>query len=129
MPFDDAAFDAILCSHVLEHVEEDRVAMSELARVLRPGGWLLVLVPLDVNRPETYEDPAMQSEEDRTRAFLQHDHVRLYAPDIADRLAETGLEVRAVRSADEFGGAAAARYGLLADETVFHCAHPSSSEV
>jgi SAM-dependent methyltransferase len=129
MPFPDGAFDAILCSHVLEHVEQDRAAMSELARVLSPGGWLLVLVPLDVHRERTYEDPAIQSDEDRKREFLQHDHVRLYAPDIADRLAETGLEVRAVRLADEFGGAAVVRHGLLPEETVFHCTHPSSSEV
>ena len=59
LPFEDGAFDAILCSHVLEHVEDDRAAMAELARVLRPGGWLLVLVPLDLDREPTYEDPAI----------------------------------------------------------------------
>ena len=58
MPFEDGAFDAILCSHVLEHVPDDRAAMSELHRVLRPGGWALVLVPLDLSRETTYEDPA-----------------------------------------------------------------------
>ena len=126
MPFDDGAFDAILCSHVLEHVENDRAAMSELARVLGPDGWLLVLVPLDLDREGTYEDPSVQGAEARTREFLQHDHVRLYAPDIADRLAAAGLAVRPVRLADALPEGAVTRHGLLADEIVFHCTHPSS---
>lgn len=126
MPFDDAAFDAIICSHVLEHVADDRAAMSELARVLRPGGWLLVLVPLDPDRERTHEDPAVQTPEDREREFLQHDHVRLYAPDIAGRLEEAGLVVRAERLATALPEGAVARYGLLGDETVFHCTVPAS---
>ena len=99
----DGAFDAILCSHVLEHVPDDRAAMRELRRVLAPGGWLIVMVPLDHTRAETYEDPAITSPAERERAFLQHDHVRLYAPDIAGRLEEAGLEVTRHRPRDAFG--------------------------
>jgi len=126
MPFEDSAFDAIICSHVLEHVPDDRAAMSELARVLRPGGWLLVLVPLDLHRERTHEDPAVRTPEEREREFLQHDHLRLYAPDIADRLREAGLTVTAVRIADALPDGAVARHGLLTDETVFHCSLPAS---
>jgi SAM-dependent methyltransferase len=127
MPFDDRAFDAIVCSHVLEHVADDRAAMSELARVLRPGGWLLVLVPLDPSREHTYEDPAVQAPEAREREFLQSDHVRLYAHDIADRLRDAGLSVREERLVSTLPDGAVARHGLLADETVFHCTVPASS--
>src|SRR5258707_15185241 len=42
MQFDDGTFDAAICSHVLEHVPDDAAAVSELYRVLRPGGWALV---------------------------------------------------------------------------------------
>jgi SAM-dependent methyltransferase len=126
MPFADGEFDAIICSHVLEHVSDDRAAMSELARVLRPGGWLLVLVPLDAHRERTHEDPAVRTPEDREREFLQRDHVRLYAPDVADRLREAGLTVRADRLAEALPEGAIARHGLLADETVFHCTVPAS---
>jgi len=126
MPFGDDSFDAIICSHVLEHVPDDRSAMAELSRVLRPGGWLLILVPLDPHRERTHEDPAVRTPEDREREFLQRDHVRLYAPDIADRLREAGLTVRMDRLAEVLSDRAVARHGLLADETVFHCTVPAS---
>ncbi len=90
MPFDDGAFDAILCSHVLEHVPDDRAAMSELRRVLRPGGWALVLVPLDLARDKTHEDFSVTAPEDRVREFGQDDHVRMYALDIVQRLEGPG---------------------------------------
>ena len=123
MPFEDRAFDAILCSHVLEHVEDDRAAMAELARVLRPGGWLLVLVPLDLDCETTYEDPSITAPEEREREFLQDDHVRLYALDIADRLAGAGLVVTPQRMDERFS---AARYGLIPGDVIFHCTRPSS---
>jgi SAM-dependent methyltransferase len=116
----DAAFDAILCSHVLEHIPDDGAAMRELRRVTSPGGWCLVMVPLDVMRSETYEDPRVVAPEDREREFLQHDHVRLYAPDIAERLRRAAFEVEVVRPA-ELGPDAVHRAGLLPADWIFLC--------
>jgi SAM-dependent methyltransferase len=45
LPFEDAAFDGIVCGEVLEHLDEDRAAVREFARVLRPGGIVLASVP------------------------------------------------------------------------------------
>ncbi|MBA3950163.1 MAG: class I SAM-dependent methyltransferase [Acidobacteria bacterium] len=45
LPFAPASFDCALCTEVLEHVPDDRLAVSELARVLRAGAILLVTVP------------------------------------------------------------------------------------
>jgi SAM-dependent methyltransferase len=116
----DDAFDAIICSHVLEHVEDDATAMAELRRVTAPGGFTLVMVPLALHRATTYEDPAITAPQERERAFLQHDHVRLYAPDIADRLRAAGFdEVEVVDLHAELGPAAAARHGLLASDLIF----------
>ena len=117
----DDAFDAVICSHVLEHVPDDGAAMRELRRVTAAGGWCLVMVPLALDRATTYEDPAITSPEDRRRAFLQADHVRLYAPDIAGRLRGAGFGVDVIDLHAELGPAGAARHGLLASDLVFLC--------
>jgi SAM-dependent methyltransferase len=117
----DESFDAIICSHVLEHVEDDRAAMAELYRVLAHGGWLIVMVPIDVGRSTTYEDPSVRTPEQRLRAYLQEDHVRLYAPDIADRLRAAGFTVIPERLTEELSAAEVARYGLLDVDIIFLC--------
>lgn len=117
----DGAFDAVLCSHVLEHVPDDGAAMRELRRVTAPGGFALVMVPLALDRAATYEDPSIVAPADRERAFLQHDHVRLYAPDVAGRLRGAGFDVEVVDLVAELGDGAAARHGLLASDLVFLC--------
>jgi SAM-dependent methyltransferase len=120
LPFPDDSFDVILCSHVLEHVVEDRKAMRELYRVLRPGGWALVLVPIDFDRSETFEDPAVVAPADRERLFGQADHVRVYGRDFAERLAEAGFTVRVEDYRRELGEARARRYGLRPREPDLH---------
>ena len=117
----DGAFDAVICSHVLEHVPDDAAAMSELRRITAPGGWCLVMVPLALHRAATYEDAAITTPEQRRHAFLQHDHVRLYAPDIADRLRAARFDVEAVDLTRELGPDRAARHGLLASDLIFLC--------
>ncbi len=92
----DASFDAVVCNHVLEHVPDDRRAMAELRRVLRPGGWALLLVP-DVGGPSTDEEPGIADPEEQLRRFGQRDHVRRYGWDYVDRLTEAGFAVEVVR--------------------------------
>ncbi len=121
MDLPDGSFDAILCSHVLEHVEDDAAAMRELRRVVKPGGWAIVMVPLDINRTSTYENPSVTSPADREREFWQFDHVRLYAPDIAERLSAAGFEVTTERVAHELGRADAERHRLLESDYLFLC--------
>lgn len=116
----DAAFDAVLCSHVLEHVPDDARAMAELRRITAPRGFCLVMVPLAMDRAITYEDPAIIAPADRERAFLQFDHVRLYAPDVAGRLQAAGFDVETVDLAGELGDEAR-RYRLLASDLIFVC--------
>ena len=117
----DGAFDAVICSHVLEHVPDDAAAMRELRRITRPGGWCLVLVPLDVERAATHEDPAVVDPEDRLREFRQPDHVRLYAPDIEQRLTGAGFAVEVIRPTRDFPPDVARRARLLDSDWLFLC--------
>jgi predicted SAM-dependent methyltransferase len=91
--FEDDRFDAIICSHVLEHIVDDTQAMRELCRVLKPSGLALIMVPQDMTLEATYEDPTITSPQDRSRAFGQGDHVRVYGLDFQDRLRAAGFAV------------------------------------
>lgn len=124
IPHPDDSFDAILCIHVLEHVEDDRAAMRELARVLKPGGWAIVLVPIDLGLPETHEDPAITDPAERERAFWQADHLRLYGPDLPDRLREAGFDVNVDPWIRELDENLRKRYGLFALEDMYVCSKP-----
>jgi SAM-dependent methyltransferase len=86
-------FDAIICSHVLEHIPDDHKAMGELYRVLKPGGWAILQVPISLSLKNTYEDFTITSESARAEAFGQKDHVRIYAKDYKDRLEQVGFKV------------------------------------
>ncbi len=101
LPFGDDSFDVIVCSHVLEHIPEDVTVAHEMARVLTQDGVALIQVPADPNLETTHETFA-PTPADREREFGQHDHVRLYAPDIADRLGRAFATVRRVDYAARF---------------------------
>lgn len=106
----DDSFDSVLCYHVLEHVPEDRLAMSELLRVLRPGGWGIVQVPIEGET--TDEDPSVTDPEERLRRFHQRNHVRLYGRDFYDRLSDAGFDVDVVHYHDQIPARSRKRYGL-----------------
>lgn len=90
----DETFDAIICSHVLEHVPDDRKAIREMRRVLKSDGWALINVPSDPNLTESYENGSLTTPEERLAAFGQEDHVRIYAStDFAARLESGGFRV------------------------------------
>jgi SAM-dependent methyltransferase len=124
MDLPDGSFDLILCSHVLEHVPDDRAAMSELRRVLADGGLALVLTPYRADRP-TYEDPAVTSPLGRMVAFGQQDHVRIYGTDLADRLRRAGFEVEDQTPAQLFDEMTVERFELDAAEHLFLCRAPA----
>lgn len=124
LPFRDATFDAALASHVLEHVADAHVALAELRRVLRPGGWAVLQSPLDPARATTFEDPLVTTPDDRLRVFGQADHARIFGRDYPDWLRAAGFEVEVVPFGRQKGAEFIARYGLDPDEDVHYCVRP-----
>jgi SAM-dependent methyltransferase len=124
IPRPDESFDVALCSHVLEHVPDDGKAMSELYRILKPAGWAIVMVPIDHERAQTYEDPSIVSPEDRERLFWQADHVRLYGRDFKERLEQAGFEVSIESYRPEPAKDVMRRYGLKPDDEIYLCKKP-----
>lgn len=118
IPFGDDAFDVIFCNHILEHVGDDRLAMRELYRVMRPGGYGIMLSPVNAAREVTYEDPSVTTPEERLRCFGQPDHLRDYGLDYADRLREAGFRVEETDYFSHFPPEVQKRYGLR-DETIY----------
>lgn len=93
IPLEDESFDVVICNHIMEHVEDDRLAMREILRIMRKGGWGVILSPVDLQREKTFEDDTITDEAERTRIFGQYDHRRIYGRDYAERLREAGFEV------------------------------------
>lgn len=112
MPFSNDSFDAVICMHVLEHVPNDRQGMREIYRVLKPGGWAIIQVPVNYVQPTTFEDFSVELPEERERLFGQHDHVRVYGMDYRARLEAAGFEVQLFPYPEELGPDVAERYGL-----------------
>jgi len=124
--YPDQYFDVIYCSHVLEHVQDDRKAMREFHRVLKNDGWAILLVP--ITRDVTYEDPLITEPEARFKAFGQDDHVRRYGFDYVDRLKDAGFEVIISKVNDLFNTKDAIRMGLTpAAGEIYYCTKQCAS--
>lgn len=62
LPFCDASYDVVYASHVMEHISDDRKALSEISRILRPNGIAILPVPIVVNTTVEYPDPNPKEE-------------------------------------------------------------------
>jgi SAM-dependent methyltransferase len=115
----DASWDVLICNHVFEHIPDDRRAMREMYRVLKPGGWAVVSVPVR-EQPETLEDPAVDTPEERVERFGRFDHVRSYGwKDFADRLTEAGFEVTIERFGQGLSDSAVKEFALSRNELIY----------
>jgi SAM-dependent methyltransferase len=115
----DASFDCVVCSHVLEHVD-DRKALTEVYRVLKPGGIALVMLPVIEGWSKTYENMAVVTPEDRMRHYGQSDHVRYYGADVRDRIRAAGFRLAEFTAEGED----VLTYGLQRGEKVFIATKP-----
>jgi len=90
LPFADSSYDCVIASHVLEHIKDDRKALSEIRRVLRPGGFAILPVPLVAMTTVEYPEPNPHEEY----------HVRAPGYDYYDRYRDYFDLVDEYRSSD-----------------------------
>jgi SAM-dependent methyltransferase len=108
--------DIITCLHVMEHIPDDRAALAEIRRLLKPDGFAVVAVPL--RGDETFEDPDAKPE-DYERLFGQFDHVRFYGMDIVKRMHAAGLVVETIDILRAFPRETLERHALYGDDRYF----------
>jgi SAM-dependent methyltransferase len=98
IPLVDNSIDLLICSHVLEHIPNDVKAMNELFRVLKQNGHAVLQVPISPILEKTIENSTITGEEERTIAFGQFDHVRIYGQDYFTRLESVGFKITKIDS-------------------------------
>lgn len=120
IPFAENSFDVVLCNHVLEHVKDDIRAMSEIRRVLKPGGFSILQVPFFNPIPqETFEDPSVTDPKTREKLFGQDDHVRKYGFDYTKRIERAGLKASEERFALEMSAEKAQHFSIARNEILY----------
>ncbi|TBW30390.1 class I SAM-dependent methyltransferase [Gramella sp. KN1008] len=121
LPFETESFDFILCNHVLEHIPDDRKAMKELYRILKPGGTAILQIPQDLTRENTFQDDSITDPKERARIFGQYDHVRVYGRDYFDKLRQIGFEVEEVDYTSKLSKEEIDHYRLAKGEIIPVC--------
>ena len=119
MNFGDSCFDFIICNHVLEHIQDDRKAMSELFRVLKPSGEAILQVPISKYNKGTFEDFLIILPEEREKYFGQKNHVRIYGRDYKGRLESVGFKVELYDIKKDLSIKAIKKYGLNEEEILY----------
>lgn len=118
IPLESRSIDVVICNHLLEHVADDGKALSELYRIMRPGGWGIMLVPEDRSRETTFEDDTITDPKERTRLFGQYDHRRVYGRDYDIRLANAGFSVERIAMSELLSQEERTRYATGNDDLV-----------
>lgn len=115
-------FDMIICAHVLEHVEKDKLALIELFRVLKPGGKAIIQVPILTTIHSDYENDLIKTADERWRHFGQGDHVRIFSKEgFVNKLENVGFRVEQL-DVDYFGKDVFNKYGI-AESSVLYIAN------
>lgn len=112
IPYPGDHFDIVICNHVLEHVPNDSLALSEIRRVLKPGGRAILQTPYSSVLHSTWADPGIVTEQQRLQFYGQEDHVRLYGIDLFQKIDTSGLSLRRQAHKDKLAEFDAGYYGV-----------------
>lgn len=117
MGFPDNHFDYIICYQVLQHIPDDRKAMRELFRVLKPGGYVLIHSAVDHDRRDEYILPS-----EKTGGVF----VRVYGQNYKGKLERSGFTVEFDNYTEELGDQVIRGNGLIENDIIVACTKPTS---
>jgi SAM-dependent methyltransferase len=117
--YPDESFDFVMANHVLEHVDDDARALSELRRVLRSGGVAVLQTPYSGVLEHTLSDPGVSTAAARLERYGQVDHVRLYGRDIFARFVSAGFVSRVTQHDQALPDVDPVRFGVNRREPFF----------
>ena len=117
----DNSFDVIICNHVFQYIEDDKTAIKNIYKLMKPGGWAILQVPIDTTKKVTYEDSSITDPLEREKAFGLKEHVRYYSYDYADKLRDAGFIVKVDDYTAEFTDEENFKYGFWQGDAIYYC--------
>lgn len=117
--FENNFFDVIICNHVLEQIENDFIALQEIFRVLKRGGFAILQSPISRVLRETYENKSLRTPDDYLREYGQSDMRRIYGQDYQSRLESVGFKVNVYRPDSFLSYDLIKRYGISLHENIY----------
>ena len=124
-------YDVIIFSQLLQYVKDEQAVFSELKRLLRPGGFVIILTLINWEMERTYEKPVTEEDRDRLHRYFEPGLERVYGADFQKRLVKAGFGVEAIDYADQLGSVAR-EYYRLGDgtrEMIFKCKKSSNTTI
>jgi hypothetical protein len=119
MPFVDNEWDYIVCHRVVEHLNDDRKGMEAFFRILKPGGFAIISVPIDSKLDQTVEYGKPNP--------LENEHYYYYGTDFASRIPKC-FDVEIHRFSDIFTAEEHLSLALI-DDYIFVCRKPLAAPV
>ena len=116
----DETFDYVIMNHVLEHIKDMDRAMSEVKRVMKPDGKLILSFPICTDM-DTLELSGVLTPEERLERYGQEDHVRLFGRDYQQRISSFGLDVDFFIPKEHLTSDEIWRYGFIEDDVLMVC--------
>lgn len=117
IPYENETFDYAICNHVMEHIVNEKGAVSEIKRVLKKNGKWIFSFPICTDM-RTYDDKAVISPKDRLKEYGQEDHVRLYGNDYLERFQSYGLELQVISPEKELEDKDIHKFGFIKDDVI-----------
>lgn len=126
MPFPDKFFDLVICNHVLEHVQNDTEALSEIFRVIKPGGLAILQTPYSSLLKNSFSDPAICTDELRNHFYGKEDHIRVFGYDLFLKIEQAGFELQVKSHKEVISYIDSSIYGINPNEDLILVNKPFS---